>query len=82
MSTQLTYRGTTYQSQAQTVKMIDSQQFAQYRGLHYTVRRPLNVSQSESKILKYRGIAYNTGNATVSNSQHNQVPTSMVPAFN
>lgn len=82
MSTQLTYRGIAYQSQVQTVDTVESKQSARYRGLRYIVRRPMNVSQSESQVLKYRGIAYNTGSVTIPTSQHNQVPVGMVPAFN
>lgn len=82
MSTQLTYRGAAYQVQPQTVDTVESKQLAQYRGLRYTVRRPMNVPQSKSQVLKYRGIAYNTGNATIPTSQPSQVPVGMVPAFN
>lgn len=45
------------------------------------MRRPVNVDRPEAQLLKYRGIAYNTGNATIQSSQPSQVAVGIVPAF-
>ena len=39
------------------IKMVETLIFAQYRGLAYNIRRPINVPQPQEKTLKYRGIS-------------------------
>ncbi len=40
------------------IKMVETLIFAQYRGLAYNIRRPVNVPQPQEKTLRYRGITY------------------------
>ncbi len=40
------------------IKMVETLIFAQYRGLAYNIRRPINVAKPPEKVLKYRGISY------------------------
>lgn len=42
------------------IKMVETLMFAQYRGLAYNIRRPVNVPKPPEKTLKYRGISYHS----------------------
>jgi hypothetical protein len=55
----LSYRGSSYETNPQSVEMIESDISARYRGLNYQVRRPVNSLMMESTTqYRFRGIPY------------------------
>lgn len=55
----LSYRGSSYEANPQSVEMIESDISARYRGLHYQVRRPVNSLVTESTAqYRFRGLPY------------------------
>jgi hypothetical protein len=64
----LQYRGLPYQSTARVFKTVKSGILAQYRGITYVVRCPINAPALQvSATLKYRGILYTPNQASASN---------------
>lgn len=56
---QLSYRGSSYEANPQSVEMMESDISARYRGLPYQVRRPVNSSLIEPTAqFRFRGIPY------------------------
>lgn len=56
---QLSYRGSSYEVDSQSVEMIESDISARYRGLNYQVRRRVNSLMMESTAqYRFRGIPY------------------------
>lgn len=73
---QLTDRGISHTPGTETVQTPTT---AKYRGLTYeTTRIP---AASSSNVLKYRGIAYATGTATVGQGSAERYPACVLPAF-
>jgi hypothetical protein len=55
----LSYRGSSYEVNPQSVEMIESDISARYRGLNYQVRRPVNSLTMEPMTqYRFRGIPY------------------------
>ena len=55
---QLTYRGQTYSSSDNQIQTIPTEYTAHFLGQSYTPRRPVQTSNSQLGLRKYRGIAY------------------------
>lgn len=55
----LSYRGSSYEVNLQSIEMIESDISARYRGLPYQVRRPVDSLAVESTAqYRFRGIPY------------------------
>ena len=54
----LSYRGLDYALQTVAIDSIETGLTARFRGLDYTIRRPINILSSRTGIRKYRGVAY------------------------
>lgn len=55
----LSYRGSSYESNTQAIETIETEIYAQYRGLPYSVRRPANqIGVQPNVTLKFRGTSY------------------------
>ncbi|MEA5521343.1 DUF4278 domain-containing protein [Limnoraphis robusta] len=78
----LTDRGIAYSSNTPRIETTETENFARFRGLSYNISRPLNVPQSQPKLLKYRGVVYTTENGKISTPNTSNFPASVVPAFN
>jgi hypothetical protein len=56
---QLTYRGTLYTSNPQSIETQDTGHLAHFLGKPYPMRRPIQSKFSQAKVgLKFRGIQY------------------------
>ena len=55
---QLTYRGYAYYPNNNQFETIASEYTACFRGQSYTPRRPVQTSNSQLGLRKYRGVAY------------------------
>lgn len=55
----LTYRGSAYEVNPESIEMIESEICARYRGSSYQIRRPVSLFASElTPQLRFRGISY------------------------